>query len=311
MSSFFCHLFPAALYACRFLIAALCIVPLSLSCSAKRETAQKEESGYSRIISFAPSITETIYALSFQDRLAGVTDFCKYPPEVKALPRIGGYVDPNYELILGLKPDLVLLLKEHKTLMGFLQKQSIPFKTINNERIDDILHSFSIIAEACGDRARGDSLAEVIRRSFPKSSELGSIKKPSILLCVGRDNPGTGKVGKLYIAGPRTFYSELIEAAGGKNAYTDSTFTYPSLSVEGIIRIAPDIILDMMSSVSRVPAEQVVSDWNCLSTLTAVKKKQVFGLSGDYITIPGPRIELVLQELRTIIHSWNEQFGTE
>src|SRR5437870_6818880 len=64
-----------------------------------------------RIVSLAPSLTETIYALGAQDRLVGVTDYCDYPPEAQLKPKIGGPINPNLEQLVALKPDLVLVTK--------------------------------------------------------------------------------------------------------------------------------------------------------------------------------------------------------
>jgi iron complex transport system substrate-binding protein len=62
-----------------------------------------------RIVSTAPSITEMLYALGLGDRVAGVTTYCRYPPEARLKPKIGDYTSPNVEAIAALKPDLVIL----------------------------------------------------------------------------------------------------------------------------------------------------------------------------------------------------------
>ena len=69
--------------------------------------------GYSRVISMAPSITETLFALDLADKVAGVTRYCDFPPEAKAKPQVGGFLDPNYEAIVSLEPDLAILLTIH------------------------------------------------------------------------------------------------------------------------------------------------------------------------------------------------------
>ena len=69
-----------------------------------------------RIVSTAPSITEMLYELELGDRVVGVTTYCHYPPEVRNKPKIGSYLNPNFETTLALKPDLVVVLKEHREL---------------------------------------------------------------------------------------------------------------------------------------------------------------------------------------------------
>ncbi len=62
-----------------------------------------------RIISLAPSITETLFALALDSSVVGVTDYCDYPVPAKQKTRIGGILNPNIERILSLRPDLVLM----------------------------------------------------------------------------------------------------------------------------------------------------------------------------------------------------------
>jgi len=291
-------------YTVTFLVLSILIVFTAVVVPGCSRTENKAVvSGSARIISFAPSITETLFALSLGNRVVGVTRYCTYPPEVGKCARIGGYLDPNYEMIMSLKPDLVILLKEHTTLLDFLNKQGIRYLSINNENVNGILESFSLIANACGVKARGDSLAQIVRSVLiPDSIPI----HPKVLMCIGRDNPGTGSISKVYIAGRKSFYNELLETAGGENAFADSSPAYPSMSSEGVIRCAPDIIIDMMAPVSNVDQDKMTADWNSLSMIKAVKTKNVYCLTGDYVTIPGPRIILIFKDLKQIVDTWRE-----
>ena len=261
-----------------------------------------------RIISFAPSITETVYALGFQEHLVGVTDFCNYPPEAVQLPRVGGYIDPNYEQILRLKPEVAILLKEHGPLIAFFEKHHTKVVKIDDENLAGILSSFSMIGAACGNRSRGDSLAKMVDSAL--KTPLSSIKKrPKVLFCVGRDKPGSGTIGKVFLAGPRTFYSELIDRAGGENAIADSTFAYPSIAGEGIIHLQPDMIIDVMASNESIDPERVNADWYELAMLPAVKTGAVYPLTGKYVSIPGPRIVYIFNDLHRCIRDWEARIA--
>ena len=61
-----------------------------------------------RVVSLAPSITETLFALGFGERLVGVTNYCDYPPEALKIPKIGDFVSPNIEAIMAKTPDVVI-----------------------------------------------------------------------------------------------------------------------------------------------------------------------------------------------------------
>ena len=58
-----------------------------------------------RIISLVPSVTELIFALGGQERLAGRTDYCDWPPEARRTPSVGGMIAPSLETVVALKPD--------------------------------------------------------------------------------------------------------------------------------------------------------------------------------------------------------------
>lgn len=276
---------------------------LLFCCQNTREANATPASQYHRILSFAPSITETLFALGLGDRVVGVTRYCTYPEQVKSLPRVGGYFDPNYEMILTLKPDLVFVLREHSSIAEFLRRNKIGYRVIDNENVNAILRSFTTIGSMFSRTKQADSLVSVF-----KSEAAGPVVprvRPRVLLCIGRDNPGSGTVTKVYLAGPGSFYSELINDAGGENAYADSSFSYPSFSGEGIIRLAPDIIIDLTASVAGIPMEKVRQDWNRLDMVPAVKNLLVFCPVNDFMTIPGPRIGLIVREIRKTVDEYS------
>lgn len=258
---------------------------------------------YPRIISFAPSITETIFALHAENNLVGVTDFCVWPEKAKTLPKVGGYLNPSYEQILRLKPDIAIVLQEHANVVSFLAKENIRTITINNITIDSIISSIKKIGTACNRRHEADSLSLFLYQSLTPMN-LKTDHTPKVLFCVGRGNPGGGQVNKIYCAGPHSFYTELIKRAGGRNACTDSLLPYPSIGLEGIVRMQPDIIIDVMSANRSIAPEVITRDWDALPMLPAVKSHSVYPLTGGYISIPGPRINLIFNDIRSCFNEW-------
>jgi iron complex transport system substrate-binding protein len=277
-----------------------------VSCTHSKETNTISASQYHRVLSFAPSITETLFALGLGDRVVGVTRYCNYPAQAKNLPRVGGYFDPNYEMILSLKPDLVFILKEHSSIAEFLHKNRIACRVIDNENVNAILRSFTTIGVMFDKTKQADSLISTFNSEVPAAvqSPGRTHGRPRILLCIGRDNPGSGSISKVYLAGPKSFYSELMNDAGGENAYADSAFSYPSFSGEGIIRLAPDIVIDLTASVAGVDGEKVRQDWTRLGMVPAVKNLLVFCPVNDFMTIPGPRIGLIVREIKKTVDEY-------
>ncbi|MCL2218689.1 MAG: helical backbone metal receptor [Chitinispirillia bacterium] len=254
-----------------------------------------------RIISFAPNITEILFELGKGDNVIGVTQFCKYPPEAAAREKIGGNVDHNYEAILRLRPDFAIILREQVDVKPFLDKHSIRYITIGSESVGEIIDAIRLISKATFVQEKGDSIAQSLRRQLADMSTIAAdTERPKVLFCVSRDDIRSGVITKVFAPGTSSFYNDLIKAAGGVNVLDDVEQPYPVISAEAIIRLNPDIIVDISASYLRPMPEAVRGDWRSLKNVSAVSTGRVYCLSGDYLMIPGPRFGLILEDLRSI-----------
>jgi len=254
-----------------------------------------------RIISFAPSATEILFELGQGDNVVGVTQFCSYPPAAAEKEKIGGHVDHNYEAILRLKPDFAVILREQVDIKPFLEKHSILYAAIGSESIGEIIDAVQLVSRACFSVRKGDSLAQSLRNQLFGPVTGADVKRPKALFCVSRDDIRSGTVSKVFAAGASSFYSELIGAAGGVNILGDVNQPYPAVSAEAVVRLNPDIIIDISSSYLKPTPEAVCRDWKSLKSVNAVNAGRVYCLSGDYLMIPGPRVGLILEDLKRII----------
>jgi iron complex transport system substrate-binding protein len=257
-----------------------------------------------RIVSMAPSITETLFALGLGDRIIGVTRYCTYPPQTNSIEKIGGYSDANLEKIIVLHPDLVVLLREHEKQQSYLNRFGVSTLMIDNSTCAALCSSFARIGRRCGVTRAADSLNREFHEHLKKTNAIQS-SPPKVLFCVGRDGPGAGRIKSVYAAGGRTFYNDLIVAAGGENAFSNSTPAYSKLSPEGILSLAPDIVIDVAPAMGNYACDLLVADWNSMGRIPAVKHKRVYCMSKDYATVPGPRALLLLDDLKRIIADTN------
>src|SRR5882672_3692240 len=90
-----------------------------------------------RIVSTAPSFTETVYAIGAGDRVVGVSVHCHFPKEVETVAKVGTYIRPNVEAIVRLKPDLVLVHKEQPDAAAQLKRLGITTLALTNTSLDD------------------------------------------------------------------------------------------------------------------------------------------------------------------------------
>jgi iron complex transport system substrate-binding protein len=262
-----------------------------------------------RIVSLAPSITEVLFALDLGDRVAGVTRYCDFPPEVVGRPVVGGYFDVNYEMLMSLESDLIILLAEHQEAIVRLEELGLPTLAVNHSRVEGILDSINIIADRCGAKGNGETLRLTLESrvrqvqegfSLP-GSHATTLPRPRILVAVGRlMDKGSG--GEIFISGRDGFYDDLIAMAGGVNAYREETLKFPAVSDEGLVRLDPDIILEMVPDLAGEADRQTLMDlWHAKSGVRAVREGRVHILGEDYVVVPGPRFVDLLEEMAGII----------
>ena len=265
----------------------------------KNITQQKKN--YERIISLSPSTTETLFALGLGNKVVGRTRFCNYPPEVKNIAEVGGYVDPNYEAMIALDPDLIILLPEQEEIKQKLKDIKLNFLTVNNKTISDIKNTIKIIGNNCNAQTASQKLLSDIDKSIKNIKEKTKfLAKPKVIISIGRTF-GNGTIKEVYVAGKNTFYDELITFAGGTNAIANNVNPYPMLSAEGLIHINPQVIIDFVTD-KNITKKNIMKDWQSISSVDAIKNNRVVIFSNDYIVIPGPRFILLLKDLAKTIH---------
>jgi len=257
-----------------------------------------------RIISLAPSTTEMLFSLGLGDRVVGVTRYCDYPPAAAAITKVGGYVDPSYEGIVALKPDLIVLLTSHRDTKTQLEKMRLRTLTVPHETIQDIHEAIRSIGEACGEVKGADALLSgLTNRTQAVCRAVKGRDRPRVLVCIGRDFD-SGQLTGMYIAGRKGFYDQIIELAGGLNACPGREAAYPQVSAEGVIRLDPDVIIDLISQMNPgkgTPA-QMERQWAQLGMVAAVRKGRVHVIVGNQALRPGPRYIDFLEQLARLLH---------
>ncbi len=292
----------------RWSIIILTSIIFFILCSENDHTRYTTGSGnqieFKRIISLAPSITETLFALDLRSKIMGVTRFCNFPPEAEDISRVGGYLDPNYEAIIALKPDLVILLPEHESVMEYLSKLNIEYLQVNNKTVEDILETIKTIGDKCGAEPKASSLINSINEELNRieRKNVGNTR-PKVLISIGR-TMGAGSIKDVYIAGKGTFYDQIINLAGGINAYEGVTIEYPMLSAEGLLHMNPDIIIDLVANMELkgYRKQSVLDEWKSIPSLKAAENNGIHILTNDYIVIPGPRFILLTKDIARIIN---------
>jgi len=289
-------------------LTAVLVVVIGTGCGAGRVGELPEEASATavprRIVSLSPSITEILFALGLGDRVVGVTRYCGYPPEAAGKAKVGGLLDTNYEAIVALEPDLVIMREENRDALDKLRQLGIPALLVSHTTVEGILDSMATIGRRCGAAARAAELvASLKERMAGIERKTRALDRPRVLFAVER-TLGTGRIEDVYVAGRGGFIDRVIELAGGRNACPETLAGFPVVSGEGIIQMNPDVILDMVPVLLQQEhaKESLLADWRQLAEVTAVRQGRVYVLDDDYAFIPGPRFVLLAEKLARLLH---------
>lgn len=252
----------------------------------------KIETPPQRIISLAPNITETIYALGADSLLIGITDYCNYPKECKSKQTVGGMINPNIEIISLLKPDLILFTVEgnSKSTYNTLINNGYKVFVTNPRDINGIMKMISDIG--------------FITNLHTEAKEINK-KIDSVRIILDSLNKTNPKAKALFILSinpiitinKSTYINDILELAGYENIYAELELPYPQISYEDIILKNPEyIILTSELADSSENYKNLLS--KNLSTTTAIKENKIIIIEADIISRPGPRIIQALAELK-------------
>jgi len=253
-----------------------------------------------RLVSIAPSITETLYALGLGDRLVGDTDYCDYPPQAKAIPHVGAMLSPNLERIVALKPDLVLGTDEanRRETADQLEHLGIPLYGVTAHTVDGTIQSLEDLGRVLDwDQPTQKLVASLCARVTVVDKQVQGQSRLKVLFVVWYR--------PLITAGSQTFISNVIQRAGGVSISDDLKTEWPHMGLEDVLNRAPDVILfpkaDTFSPA--LDAFQKLPGWR---DLAAVKNQRLYYVS-ETIMRPSPRLIDALEEVARILNTVNSE----
>jgi iron complex transport system substrate-binding protein len=258
-----------------------------------------------RIVSTSPSITETLFALGLGDRIVGVSRFCRYPPTVATLPRVGTFLNPDVEAIARLSPDLVAVHGSSHDVEGRLAALQLRSVTVERGGLASIYAAIRGLGEAAGVSVNATALVGQIQARLAGLREkTATLPHPKVLLILGR-RPGT--LSDIVAVGRDSYLNELIEIAGGVNVLAAAGLPeYPRISLETVIRLQPDVLIDT-AGMGETPEERERSGraaqelWRG-NALVAATRMRIHTKTTDALVVPGPRVVETAEWLTALLH---------
>lgn len=245
-----------------------------------------------RVVSLAPSVTETIVDLGFADRLVGVSDFCTLPPG-RPVRRVGGLLNPDLEVIRTLHPDVLIgtTSGNDPALAGQAEGLGLPLYILNTPDVAAVLASITTLADLLGEPERGSRLASDLRHRLEAvAAGVEGRERPRLLFVVWAE--------PLVVPGSGAFLTDAIRRAGGLSLTADQAATHPTFSVESAIALAPEVILTTEENAAFAEAIRSDPAW---ASVPAVKSGRV-AVVGNAVVRPGPGVIGGIEEMARLLH---------
>lgn len=249
-----------------------------------------------RIVSLAPSVTETLFALGLGDAVVGDTDFCDYPAEAKRKPHVGGPINPSVEAIAALHPDVVIASREINRMdsVHSLDQIGIPVYATDPHTVEEVLTSTERLADLFGAADAGRALVARLRdRLGELDRRLAGLPPKNVLMIVWLD--------PLISVGRNDFLNDALRRAGA-HSVINSAQAWPTIDLEEVVRAQPDYLILSNDNEPQVRREldelQKRPAWR---RLEAVRNRRIIVLS-EAISRPSPRLIDGIEQLARVLY---------
>ncbi|PJN89186.1 ABC transporter substrate-binding protein [Bacillus sp. mrc49] len=254
-----------------------------------------------KIVTLIPSNTEVVFALGLGNKVIGVSDNDNYPEETKDIEKVGG-MEMNTELIVSLKPDLVLAhaSSAHNLKEGLqqLKDAGIDVLVVNDaQNFNEVYKSIDMIGMATGEQAKAKDIITDMKTKLKVISEKAkSVKESERKTVLVEVSPSPD----IYTPGKNTFMNEMLMMISADNAAADVD-GWAKMDEESMIAANPDVIITTYGYYTKDPVSGVTGrkGWQ---DVTAVKNAQVFDVHSDLVTRSGPRLIEGVEELAKSIY---------
>jgi len=249
-----------------------------------------------RIVTFAPSMTEIVFALGLGDRVVGVAGpFDDYPAEAQQIEQVGGAgdfgVDPNIERVVALEPDLFLTISGGDAWKAELRDLGVPVVTLNATDFADLLEDIATVGDVTGAPDEASALVD----DMALRAEAVAAQATERVACFFEVY-----FPPLTTVGPNTFVYDLLERAGCDPVTADAATDYPEWSVEDLVADGPQVYLATPESAK---SPEAVAERPGFEGIAAVEQGSIVLVDGDLVTRPGPRVVDGLEQLASALHA--------
>ncbi|MGC3986864.1 MAG: ABC transporter substrate-binding protein [Pseudorhodoferax sp.] len=249
-----------------------------------------------RIVTIFSSNTELVVALGLLDRIVGVEDFTRFPPEVARIAKVGGRLGFSADAVVAQRPDLVVVTPARQAahqLVAPMERIGVPILVLLSRSLDEVLGNVRLVAQAAGVPGRGEALAAGLQARLAQvDARVAGRTPPTMLMLTGRLGNGM-----LLVARADSYTGEAMLRAGGRFALAGAG-AVPQVSPEAVLAADPDVLLfagtdEALRDLAAQPG------WR---GMRAVRAGRAVTVSRSEFLIPGPRTVDGVEKLARWLH---------
>jgi len=253
-----------------------------------------------QIVSLSPSVTEILFALGLQDCIAGVTECCDWPAEVKNIECVGGFGTPNVEKLLALCPDIVIATDfKRNDIAAVLEKSGIKVLELKIGNFEEMFEAIQQIGQATGKPQAAEKIVDAMQAELKDISErfreIPAARRSKVFVEIWYD--------PITTVGRTSFIDEVIRLAGGINVAGNISQAWPRVNPEKVIEWDPDVIV-LCYMANKVHSSSQLAGRIGWADISAVRNGRIISdILPEIILRPGPRI---VEGVRVLAQRFNE-----
>jgi iron complex transport system substrate-binding protein len=217
-----------------------------------------------RIICLVPSITDDVFSLSAGDEVVAISDYVQFPAEAHSKPSVGSISNPSLEVILALRPDLVLGMPHlnDQAVLEQLRHLNIPVYLVDPHGVAGILHSITSLGQATDRETQASAVvARLTQRIDAVRTSVKNKPVIEVFMPVSYD--------PVITIGQGAFITEIIALAGGRSITDDLRQEWPHISMEAVVARAPHALLMLRGGHTTIESLKDRPGWNVLPAVRA------------------------------------------
>lgn len=246
-----------------------------------------------RIVSLAPSVTDSLYLLDALEFLAGVTSFCRSSPQTEI---VGTLTNPNMEKVFSLQPDFVFTVEGINRRRTIERLEGLGINVVvfkESQTFEDILANFIRLSEIVGRKDKALKIVDEVREKVDIISALAKEKDTKRVFFEINKRP-------LITVSAGSFMNEYLKYSGNVNIFSDINLTHPRVSREEVLKRDPEAILLVNMGDVRAKDKKY---WQTFKDLSAVRNDQIFYVDSDKFCRSTPVSFLdSLREITCLLH---------